>query len=477
MSLVEYHDPDGLFPLIHTQLLSRLPLRKLHWKSPSRPLRSIESLRVELVPSAQTVAAGKALSSSQDGVPTPSHSSPQDAADSSNRNSVQQMTPEVEVHRRHQIPGLRQTPSLKIYILRCDDTDTYRSTSRRLLREWVSANTSKSTKSSSQENHDAFEWLIVHVVLPETPAALQPRWSKSSEGEAHMTEKSSSSKWPGKSTNTILEKIKSDFNQSSKSEPDRVAQIRVRKQKDSSAAASVVAPGSETLREWESSWGDLISKLKTLLLASFNLRVMQYEDDVRERDSQRALPGWNFCTFFVLKEGLARVFESVGLNEDALVTYDELAAGLETTIRTQLSADSLDLGRDFLPYTVELRDAVVAELSASPESTVAYWNSDQPLNISDKDYRTAIVSNNISIFDFQNYIFSRQLTLLLRLSKLRKPLTHDVPNNTGEPTADSRLVKATSDAEDITFLEEFQRRAATFVTLIARVLRADLRSG
>ncbi|KAG9724034.1 hypothetical protein KCU59_g15890, partial [Aureobasidium melanogenum] len=54
---VEYHDPSGIFPLISRDLSSRLPLRNLNWKSPSRPLRSIGALHVEFVPDAQTEAS------------------------------------------------------------------------------------------------------------------------------------------------------------------------------------------------------------------------------------------------------------------------------------------------------------------------------------------------------------------------------------------------------------------------------------
>ncbi|OAA53976.1 tmem1 family [Niveomyces insectorum RCEF 264] len=46
---VEYFDPHGLFKLIAPGLEARLPLRHLHWQSHSGPLRSIDTLHVELV--------------------------------------------------------------------------------------------------------------------------------------------------------------------------------------------------------------------------------------------------------------------------------------------------------------------------------------------------------------------------------------------------------------------------------------------
>src|SRR4051812_49282149 len=46
---VTYWDPSSVFTLLEPELRSRLPLKNLHWKSPSRPLRSIHSLQVDLV--------------------------------------------------------------------------------------------------------------------------------------------------------------------------------------------------------------------------------------------------------------------------------------------------------------------------------------------------------------------------------------------------------------------------------------------
>lgn len=44
-----------------------------------------------------------------------------------------------------------------------------------------------------------------------------------------------------------------------------------------------------------------MSKLKESIITTFDLNVVTYEEDVRKIDSQRSLPGWNFCMFFVQK--------------------------------------------------------------------------------------------------------------------------------------------------------------------------------
>src|SRR5690349_14795106 len=48
---VEYFDPHDVYKLLAPGLIPRLPLRDLNWQSHAGPLRSINTLHVELVPS------------------------------------------------------------------------------------------------------------------------------------------------------------------------------------------------------------------------------------------------------------------------------------------------------------------------------------------------------------------------------------------------------------------------------------------
>lgn len=411
--------------------------------------------------------------------------------------------------RRHQIPGLRQTPYLKVYLLRCDDIETYKASSRKLLREWVRAHIPPSQSTSpanAQENHDAFEWLIVHVVLPDTPAAAQLRWSKSARDIPDTTPEkpSSTSRWPGRSSSTIFEKIRSDFNVSSKSTPDRVAQIRlqeddVRSHLLPASSSGVSSPYIETPQEVDNAWSDLISKLKTLILMSFDLRVRQYEEDIREKDAQRALPGWNFCTFFILKEGLTRGFESVGLIEDALVGYDELSVGLDSVVREQVGDGLSGHGGSFLAYTEDLQQSLSAlaecDDGQTPDLAVDTVTNDRlrsvfadrPVDAGRKNYRDLILANNISVYDFKCYIYARQMSLLLRLGNARSfrpelsAKAHKRSNSIYDieavPDPESRPVKPPETPGDLLWLSEVCQRASTFITAVARILREDLRTG
>ena len=406
---VEYNDPSGIFGSVKTSLQSCLPLRNLHWNSSTRPLRSISSLHVDLVPDtkttplrfASTAAVGtddvERASSSQDGL--------------------------SKKERRHQIPGLRQTPYLKIYLLQCDDVDTYRASSRQSLRDWVNNQapiSHQNTFKNKQENHDAFEWLIIHV---ENDGSDSPKSSSNAKSGVESTRKASSSRWTSRNTKSVIEKLRSDFNGTSKHAIDRVAQVQI-----SSTTEGVEQPNRRP-QDDEGGWADLIGKMKSLILASFDLRVQQYEDDIREKEFQRSLPGWNFNTFFVLKEGLARGFESVGLLEDALAGYHELAAGLNGIIEEQLRGEAQEQQHThFQDCTDDLQRAIdQAHKSTQNRNNnsdyVHVKTADLGFSILDTDrkpFRNLILENNISVFDFQCYVFARRVALLLRLANAEK---------------------------------------------------------
>jgi hypothetical protein len=48
-------------------------------------------------------------------------------------------------------------------------------------------------------------------------------------------------------------------------------------------------------------WADLVNKIKENVLVAFDTAITAREEEVRRSEGQRTMPGWNFCTFFVLK--------------------------------------------------------------------------------------------------------------------------------------------------------------------------------
>ncbi|MCJ1438305.1 hypothetical protein MMC27_007693 [Xylographa pallens] len=465
---VEYTDPSGIYPLVASELESRLPLRNLHWNSSSRPLRSIDSLYVELVPDEYSAPQSQKRAASSAGLPG-AHDAGVAVRESSDlrRGSEPSIS---KKERRHQIPGLRQTPYLKFFLLRCDDSETYKGSSRKLLREWIKAHTPSSQNSTTinnQENHDAFEWMIVHVVLPDVQ---------------------NNSVWPNRASLSVLDKIRADFNGSTKSTIDRVAQIPAMKSLQVQGTTVNPVPSGvardQFLRESNRAWEDLLSKAKALILTSFDLRVRQYEEDIKAKSAQRSLPGWNFCTFFVLKEGLSRGFESVGLVEDALMGYDELSVELYTAIEEERQKSSTrEEANLFRGFTQELRIQAEQAIAEAQESVVDPVNAQVSttllLDTERKPYRELILANNISAFDFESYVFARQIALLSRIARL--PPTAGSP--TGNPQRLVRLDCAFSDStvggrdqEDMMVLAEIARRSLKFITSAGRSIREDLRA-
>jgi hypothetical protein len=475
-----------VFSLVQEDLASRLPLRNLHWKAPTRPLRSIDSLHIDLIPSKESAQPSETTTTGL--APPQGTTAPARSTDETFRQPVK------EKERRHQIPGLRQTPYLKVYLLRCDDSDTYKSTARKQVRDWVKENTppSQSSSSSTTENHDAHEWMIVHVVIPDTPAASQPRGSSSgTSGEKEKTP--ATSRW-ARGTTTLLEKLRADFNISSKTAPDRVSQIRVQKERVPPHLLPAPAPANspslaESPQEQERAWADVISKFKILILLSFDLRVSQYEENIRKNEEKRSFPGWNFNTFFMLKEGLARGFESVGLVEDALLGYDELSVGLDTVIRDQAKDEAqgsviMSHSEDLYTKAQEILRQSQTDGDAAQDSQ-NHLHDDQPISVKKKDYRDMILGNKISIFDFRSYVFARQMSLLLRLGNsqsARSDLAAKLQPHPQQRTVDDsniglRSGQQINNTEDLFSLSELCSRALNFITFAARLLREDLMNG
>ncbi|KAJ3474987.1 hypothetical protein NLG97_g9621 [Lecanicillium saksenae] len=503
--LVEYFDPHNVYELLKPGLIPRLPLHNLHWQSHSGPLRSIDTLHIELVDGGkpqqdEKPAPAKQSAASEtkdDGFQTQAVGGQSEGKES---NESQAATTKATAGRRHQIPGLRRTPYLKVLLVRCDDNDAYKNSVRSEVREWVKENTpptSSSKKASNQENHDAYEWLILHVVIPNTTASTQPRSTGKTEGS---TEKTTTSRWRTGST-PLLEKFRSDFNSSSKGAPDRIAQIRIGINDVPYDMLPRVVPAvpsgySENEQDAERAWNELVTKFKNLILSSFDQRVTQYEEDIKEKDTQRTLPGWNFCTFFILKEGLAMGFENVGLIEDALVGYDELNVGLDLVLAEQAETGEPEShGGAMLPFTEDLRKIsrkVLNEASGSSndDEAVDMQSANKPaIDVDDipispmkKAYRDMILANKVSVFDFRCYIFARQIALLLRqantsvtreqlLSRLKEQqesVLHGV----------APLAKATphkeDDTENLGVLAEVCRRTLEFVPSLSNVMRHDI---
>ena len=63
------------------------------------------------------------------------------------------------------------------------------------------------------------------------------------------------------------------------------------------------------------------SKLSEYFLQALDLRVSEYEEELRKMLARRMVPGWNYCTFFLVKEALAIICEAASLLDESLLQY------------------------------------------------------------------------------------------------------------------------------------------------------------
>ncbi|KAI0256634.1 trafficking protein particle complex subunit 10 [Lactifluus subvellereus] len=290
---------------LYSALLAQLPLRNIHWKPPTRSsIRTIQELEVQLV----------ALDTVRD-------------------------------ENTSQVPySLLERPLLNIYVVTCEDSDTYKATVRKQIKDWQ-------TSLNHRKNQ---EWVIAHVVRSDARNVSTNFFQMKS---------------------NVLDKIRADFNTDKR---DRCVQL-----------AWPIAQDNPVV------WAELLLKVKDGLLSAFDTAFSQRDDEVKRSESQQLMPGWNFCTFFILKESLAASFEGMNLSEDALRCYDELELSFAHVLREK---NLSWFGTLIIP---------------GPKD-----DSLPLLSITKKSYRDLIVANTVSVFDLRIYILAKQCNLLGKMGKV-----------------------------------------------------------
>ncbi|KAJ2806876.1 hypothetical protein H4R20_001519 [Coemansia guatemalensis] len=262
------------------------------------------------------------------------------------------------------VSGQQTGPLLHIYFLETAETDvdTYKSVVRPRTKRWV----------DGVSQHKGEEWLIVYL-----PGAAE-------------IQRIATSKFLNMRA-TTLDRLKSDFQ--GKKDGERVVMLRT----------DVVE-----------SWNAVFLAIRERVVQALEDRVASMTEEIRRLDANRMLPGWNYCKFFVFKEGLVNLYRVMGLKDEALAQYDELeAAFLQLLNAQQLSWFSTFGGNEAGDDFTDL------------------------LDLTKKPYRQRMVENTITMFDFRIYLFGQQSQLLIAMGKY----------------------------------EEFVERAQRFVTTFAKYMR------
>ncbi|TXT05006.1 hypothetical protein VHUM_03826 [Vanrija humicola] len=241
-----------------------------------------------------------------------------------------------------------ETPLVNICFVACDDADIYKNNTRSFIRDWLSV------LQSRRSSHTPLIVLVNPVAASGVAASTKNVFGRDK---------------------GVIAKLKTDFNT----------------KRDISTLLNLPPSGSTD----PAAWPELINKLKESIVLAFDAAILEREEEVKRGEAQRLTIGWNFCTWFLLKESLAHSFEGVNLDEDALIIYEELDAAFLQCLKDQNLSWFGKLGG-----TGENDDSLPI------------------LDINAKPYRDLLISSTISIFDFRIYLFARQCILLGKLGRI-----------------------------------------------------------
>lgn len=133
---------------------------------------------------------------------------------------------------------------------------------------------------------------------------------------------------------------------------------------------------------------DVAVRIRDGVVEEFVRRTIMYDKEMKKSESNRTVPGWQFCHFFLIKEGLAFTFEQFKLPVNAHGMYQQLMSFLNS------STDSVRFNK-----FIDEDDFTIFPI----------------LDTSIKNYRQLMYETRISEFDFNNYVFARQIHLLFSL--------------------------------------------------------------
>jgi hypothetical protein len=241
---------------------------------------------------------------------------------------------------QHQYASLQDQPTVNLFLVQCEDGDAYKAQVRNQIRTWFNAVAGRKGQ----------EWIIIHCVSARSETNIKT-------GPKLLGLR-----------NSVIDRIRSDFNSSTTT-------------RDQCCRINLAADQAEI----DSEFAELVVQIKACILSSLDKRIADHQERIANMEAQRNVPGWNFCTYFILKEGLIDTFEQFSLYEESLAVLDELEA---TFIELQ---EAGQLEHFAAPGTLSVADAQ----SAIPDITI-------------KPYRQAILQNQSTLLDFCTYLFSRQ---------------------------------------------------------------------
>lgn len=235
-----------------------------------------------------------------------------------------------------------------VSLIACDDLETYKRRAQAHLSSWLEAIHGKKNQTC----------IIIQVTSHSGDVLSGSRSTPISRAEL------------------VFEQMNADFGSK---HATRIIQLRLKDRKDES-------------------WSQTIEMLADAIYWSFWSQAGALAEDIRRLEAQKELPGWNFATFFAIKESLALVFKNASLFEEALAIYDQL---LELFLSAVYSANGTEWTCDGGRLDMDLVEECLASESTTPSRL--------------ESLRQSIAKGSSNLYDFFIYTFCNRVSLLASL--------------------------------------------------------------
>eukprot|EP00041_Stephanoeca_diplocostata_P024379 m.616435 g.616435 ORF g.616435 m.616435 type:complete len:1565 (-) comp22514_c1_seq2:2032-6726(-) len=301
-------------------------------------------------------------------------------------------------------------PILHVAIVQCADNATYKQRTKENLHRWQRL---RQAQIAAHPGNITQQWMIINVSAKAQPKSKGIRLTL---------------------FDTVFDKIKNEFG--NKTDADRCLQLRP--ENDTSTAAADL-------------WQEVLSRIQLEVASGISDRVRYLEQVLRSalQGAPSAGPGalmcdTDFCAYFLGKDTLGRVFESVNLCHLALVHYDELERVFELHLDNPAATE--DLGDHGGTSHRHARRACPAENVDDPNAMWLRWfprtcvrrcvqGAPICVSIDHAHFRQHVQNHNVSVFELRQYILFRQLRLLFHIrdpaqasQRVLKLLLHTVPD-------------------------------------------------
>ncbi|SPO44554.1 related to TRS130 - subunit of the TRAPP complex of the cis-Golgi [Moesziomyces antarcticus] len=225
------------------------------------------------------------------------------------------------------------------------------------------------------------EYLIVLITPPEG-AGISGLANATPAAEA----KTGMGRFMNKSKANVLEKARADFSTSKKEHVVQISRL------PPVPAVPLTRSGLHSMDP--TIWAELLTKMREAASATFTTTIEAQEQEIARCGVTRGQQGWDFCSYFLAKDSLARTLDAVGLKDDAVGQYEDLeivfAQAMHTGAVAFAPVGGDDVNDDSLPL----------------------------LDVHKKPYAQLIRRNDISLFDFRCYLFARKSALLGKMGRV-----------------------------------------------------------